>query len=260
MIARLKTLAAAAVLAAALGIGGGAGNAVAATGSAEIPSRDWSFDGVFGAFDRAALQRGFQVYQEVCASCHALSYVAYRHLDALGYNEAEIKAIAAAAEVEDGPNDEGEMFMRPGKPSDRFVSPFPNEQAARAANGGAYPPDLALIVKARANGANYAHALLVGYVDAPADVKIPDGMYYNASFPGHQIAMPQPLNADGVEYGDGTPASIAQQAEDVVTFLAWASEPEMEERKTAGVMVILFLLVFTGLLYASKRKIWADVH
>lgn len=260
MIARVKTTVAAAALAVSMGLGGIVGTASAATTSVDIPSHDWSFSGVFGTFDRAALQRGFQVYQEVCSGCHALSYVAYRNLEALGYNEAEIKAIAAEVEVEDGPNDEGEMFFRPAKPSDRFVSPFPNEQAARAGNNGAYPPDLSLIIKARANGANYVRALLIGYGDAPADASIPDGMYYNTYFAGNQIAMAPPLIEDGVEFGDGTSATVAQQAEDLVTFLAWAAEPEMEERKTAGVMTILFLLVFTGLLYASKRKIWADVH
>ena len=258
MIARLKTKAAVAVMAIALGMSGGAGYALAAED--KVPSNDWSFEGVFGTFDRAALQRGFQVYQEVCASCHALSYVAYRNLEALGYNEAEIKTIAAEAEVTDGPNDEGEMFVRPGKPSDQFVSPFPNEQAARAINGGAYPPDLSLIVKARANGANYVRALLTGYTDPPADKTLMEGTNYNRYFSGNQIAMAPPLIEDGVEFGDGTPATVAQQAEDVVTFLAWASEPEMEERKTTGIMVVLFLLIFTGLLYASKRKIWADVH
>jgi ubiquinol-cytochrome c reductase cytochrome c1 subunit len=152
------------------------------------------------------------------------------------------------------------MFNRPAKPSDRFVSPFANDEAARASNGGALPPDLSLIVDARVGGANYLYAVLTGYKDAPADVKIPDGMYYNASFTGSQIAMPPPLFPDGVTYGDNTPATIAQQAKDVSTFLAWASEPNLEQSKRTGVMVILFLLVFTGLLYATKRKIWASVH
>ncbi|EDP62929.1 Cytochrome c1, heme protein precursor [alpha proteobacterium BAL199] len=254
MIARIKTLAATALVASAL-----AGPALAA-GEVEIPKQDWSFSGVFGTFDRASLQRGFQVYQNVCASCHALKHVAYRNLVQLGYNEDEIKAIAAEKEVRDGPNDEGEMFNRPAKPSDRFVSPFANDEAARASNGGALPPDLSLIVDARVGGANYLYAVLTGYKDAPADVKIPDGMYYNASFTGSQIAMPPPLFPDGVTYGDNTPATIAQQAKDVSTFLAWASEPNLEQSKRTGVMVILFLLVFTGLLYATKRKIWASVH
>jgi ubiquinol-cytochrome c reductase cytochrome c1 subunit len=255
MIARIKTLAAAGLVAASLA----APAAMAAEGVA-IPSQEWSFGGIFGTFDRAALQRGFQVYQNVCASCHGLDYVAYRNLEQLGYNEDEIKAIAAEKQVTDGPNDEGEMVERPAKPSDRFVSPFPNDAAARAANGGALPPELSLIVDARAGGADYIYAVLTGYQDAPSGVTVPDGMYYNAYFPGHQIAMPPPLFPDGVTYGDGTAATIAQQAKDVTTFLAWASEPNLEERKRAGLMPILFLRVFTGLLYATKRKIWADVH
>ena len=147
-----------------------------------------------------------------------------------------------------------------GIPADRFASPFPNEKAARAANGGAYPPDLSLIVKARPDGANYVRALLIGYTEPPADFNLMPGMNYNAYFPGHQIAMAQPLYGDDVTYEDGTPSTIEQEAEDLTTFLAWASEPEMEERKRAGVMTLLFLLIFTGLLYATKRKIWADVH
>jgi ubiquinol-cytochrome c reductase cytochrome c1 subunit len=259
MIARIKTLAAAGMVAAALAAPV-AGPAMAAGEGVKIEAQEWSFDGVFGTFDRAALQRGFQVYQNVCASCHGLDHVAYRNLSQLGYTENEIKAIAAEKTVIDGPNDEGEMFERPAKPSDRFVNPFPNDGAARAANGGALPPDLSLIVDARAGGADYLYGLLVGYQDPPADVTIPDGMYYNTGFAGHQIAMPPPLYPDGVTYGDNTPATIAQQAKDVTAFLTWASEPNLEQRKRAGVMTILFLLVFTGLLYATKRKIWADVH
>lgn len=254
MIARIKTLAAATALAAAL-----AGPAVAAEG-AGIEAQDWSFGGIFGTFDRASLQRGLQVYQNVCASCHGLKHVAYRNLGDLGYTDPEVKAIAAEKQVTDGPNDEGEMFERPAKPSDRFVSPFANDAAGRAANGGALPPDLSLIVDARKGGADYVYAVLTGYKEAPAGVTVPDGMHYNAGFPGNQIAMPPPLFADGVTFGDSTPATIAQQAKDVTAFLAWASEPNLEQRKRAGVMTILFLLVFTGLLYATKRKIWAAVH
>lgn len=258
MIARIKTLAASGLVAAALAAPLAA--PAMAAGDLEIAAQEWSFDGAFGTFDRAALQRGLQVYQNVCASCHGLKYVAYRNLAQLGYSEDEVKAFAAEKQVMDGPNDDGEMFERPAKPSDRFVSPFPNDNAARAANGGALPPDLSLIVDARAGGADYLYGLLVGYKDAPADVKVPDGMYYNTGFAGHQIAMPPPLFPDGVSYGDNTPATIAQQARDVTTFLAWASEPNLEQRKRAGIMSILFLLVFTGLLYAVKRKIWAAVH
>ncbi len=259
MIARFKTLAGVGLVVSALAATAIAGPAQAA-GELHIEAQEWSFNGVFGTFDRASLQRGFQVYQNVCASCHGLKHVAYHNLVQLGYSDDEIKVIAAEKEVTDGPNDEGEMFQRPAKPSDRFVSPFANDQAARAANGGALPPDLSLIVDARQGGADYLYGLLIGYKDAPADVKVPDGMYYNTGFAGHQIAMPPPLFPDGVTYGDGTPATIAQQAKDVSAFLAWASEPNLEQRKRAGVMSILFLLVFTGLLYATKRKIWAAVH
>jgi ubiquinol-cytochrome c reductase cytochrome c1 subunit len=249
----------------AIAIAAGAWSVVATPANAAgpaiaYPQHEWSFSGPFGTFDRGALQRGFQVYKNVCAGCHALSYVAYRNLEALGYSEDEIKAIASEALITDGPNDEGEMFERPGIPADRFASPFPNENAARAANNGAYPVDLSLIVKARPDGANYLRALMIGYVEPPADFTLMEGMNYNAYFSGHQIAMAQPLWGDDVEYADGTPATIEQLAEDVTTFLAWAAEPEMEERKQAGVMTILFLLVFTGLLYATKRKIWKDVH
>ena len=225
-----------------------------------LPEQTWSFAGVFGTFDRGELQRGFQVYKEVCAGCHSLNYISFRNLGDLGFNEAEVKAIASEYEVEDGPDNDGEMFDRPALPADRFPAPFPNDNAARAGNGGALPPDLSLIVDARSNGSNYLYALLTGYGDAPAGVTIAEGMSYNAYFPGHQVAMPPPLSDDGVEYSDGTKATAEQQARDVTAFLSWATEPNLEERKRMGVMAILFLVVMTGLLYLSKRKIWADVH
>lgn len=225
-----------------------------------VPSRDWSFDGLFGTFDRAKQQRGLQVYREVCAACHGLRLVAFRNLSALGYNEDEIRAIAADYQIEDGPDGDGEMFMREGTASDRYPSPFPNENAARAANGGAYPPDLSLITKARENGSDYLYALLTGYQDAPDDVEMMEGMYYNAYFPGHQIAMAPPLMEGSVSYADGTPATVSQMSEDLTYFLTWTAEPHLEQRKQMGMKVILFLLVFTGLLYAAKRKIWADLH
>ncbi len=223
-------------------------------------ARDWSFNGIFGTFDRASQQRGFQVYKEVCASCHSIRLVAYRNLAALGYSEKEIKAIAAEYEVTDGPNDEGEMYQRKAKPSDRFVKPFPNDNAARAANNGALPPDLSLMTKARPHGADYLYALMTGYKDAPKGVKVPDGVYYNSAFRAGLTAMLPPLTEDAVTYADGTKATVERMAEDVTTFLAWAAEPEMEERKQLGIKVMLFLLVLTGLLYALKRKIWADLH
>ena len=224
------------------------------------PAQHWSFSGLFGAFDRGALRRGFTVYKDVCAACHGLRLLSYRNLTDIGFTEDEVKAIAAEVEVQDGPDDEGEMFDRPGKPSDRFKSPFPNDNAARAANNGALPPDLSLIVKARLGGADYLSALLTGYAEPPPGVQLPEGMSYNAYFSGKQIAMPPPLSDDGVEYADGTSATVAQQARDVTTFLAWAAEPELEERKRMGVKAVLFLLLLTGLLYVAKRRIWAGLH
>ncbi len=235
-----------------------------AANASETPkpaAHDWSFGGIFGTFDRASMQRGFQVYKEGCAGCHGIRLVAYRNLAALGYSEKDIKAIAAEYEVTDGPNDEGEMYQRKAKPSDRFVRPFPNDNAARAANNGALPPDLSVMTKARPHGIDYLYALMIGYEDPPKTCKkVPDGLYCNSAFRGGLIAMPPPLMKDGVTYADGTPATVQQMAEDVTTFLAWVSEPEMEERKQLGIKVMLFLLVFTGLLYALKRKIWADLH
>lgn len=244
-------------LAAALAVG--ALGAARAAEEVHVPSKDWSFQGVFGTFDPAALQRGLQVYKDVCASCHGLRFIAFRNLQDLGYNADQVAALAADFEVEDGPDDEGEMFTRPAVASDRWPSPFPNEQAARVANGGAYPPDLSLIVEARGGGADYIHHLLTGYTEPPAGVEVPPGQYYNEYFPGHLIAMPPPLAEGIIEYADGTAATPEQMAEDVTTFLTWAAEPQLVERKRMGIKVILFLLVFTGLLYAVKRKVWSDV-
>ncbi|HEX7968412.1 MAG TPA: cytochrome c1 [Stellaceae bacterium] len=230
------------------------------------PPQPWSFAGPFGTIDRAAAQRGFQVYEEVCSKCHSMNFLHYRDLGpggpggGLGYTEDEVKAFAAQHQVTDGPNDQGEMFQRPGRPSDKFVAPFPNEQAARAALNGALPPDLSLIVKARADGPDYVFSLLNGYSDPPPGFKLGDGMYYNKYFPGHQIAMPPPLAGNDVTYADGTKPELPQEAYDVVTFLTWASEPTMEERKYTGAKVLIFLLAMTGVLYGAKRKIWSDVH
>ena len=262
----LSTIAAAGI---ALGMSGAA--AVAAVAPTP-PSQEWSFQGIFGSYDRAALQRGLQVYKEVCSSCHAMKYLSYRNIMDMGYTDEEARAFAEQYEVQDGPNDEGEMFMRPALPSDRFVSPFPNEQAARFANGGAYPVDLSLIAKARANGPDYLYALLTGYGEPSAEflaeheakygqpLELSEGMNFNAWFAGYQIAMAQPLWEDGVSYADGTPATISQQARDVTQFLMWAAEPKLEARKSTGIGVILFLIVFTGLALALKRRTWADVH
>jgi len=233
--------------------------AIAAEG-VELPEHKWSFHGVFGSYDRAALVRGHQVYKDVCSACHGLKRVAYRNLLEIGVSADEIKEEAAAKEFPGPVDDDGEPTTRPGIPSDRMIGPFANDKAARAANNGALPPDLSLIIMARKGGPDYVYALMTGYGDAPAGMKIAEGMNYNAYFAGHQIAMPPPLSEDAVEYADGTKASVEQMAEDVATFLTWASEPEMEQRKNLGIKVLLFLVVLTALLYAVKRQIWSRVH
>jgi len=238
-----------------------AGTVLASGGGKHPPDIKWSFEGIFGKFDAASRKRGFQVYSGVCAGCHALSMVTYRNLMDIGFTEDEVKAISAEFEVTDGPNDAGEMYTRPALPSDRFVSPFANEKAARSANGGAYPPDLSLIIKARPNGADYLHALLTGYHEAPPEgVTLNEGMNYNDYFPGNQIAMPQPLSEGQVEYKDGVEATLDQEARDVVQFLTWAASPELETRKNMGVKVMLFLIVLTAMLYVIKRRVWSDLH
>lgn len=324
-----------------------------ASGDAHHPEQvDWPFDGVRGTFDKPAIQRGFQVYKEVCSTCHGLHRVPFRALEGAGFSEAEVKSLAAGYSVADGPNDQGEMFERPGRPSDFLPSPYANEQAARAINNGAYPPDLSLIIKARHDGANYVHALLNGYEPAPAyscktvngegacvqfhrispqaaeeklaalkeleaaqaeaakdapapaakageaaapaeapvktakegdlyfcsdivhNEEVVDGktvktescnevgktMHYNPYFPGKQIAMPQPLKAEQVDYQDGTKASVEQMSRDVVNFLQWAAEPEMENRKRMGIRVMLFLGVFTVFFYIAKKRIWSRIE
>ena len=229
-------------------------------GKADLVEQKWPFDGFFGRFDQSSLQRGFQVYREVCAGCHGIRLISYRDLEALGYTNDDIKSIASEYEIEDGPNDEGEMFLRFAKPSDKFVGPYQNKNEARAANNGSYPPDLSLIVKARAGGADYLYNLLNGYKEVPEDFKLNDGMYYNTIYPGMQIAMPQPIYDDMVEYEDNTPTSQDQIIRDVTSFLAWTAEPELDERKSIGVRVLLFLFLLTLMLYAVKRKIWRDVE
>ena len=230
-------------------------------GKLHSPEGGWPQAGIFGTYDRAALRRGFEVYKQVCASCHSLNLLSYRNLGDIGFPESEVKAIAADVQVTDGPNDEGNMFERPGLPSDRFKAPFANEKAARAANGGAYPPDLSLITKARHSGPDYVYSLLLGYEEPPADVKLMDGMNYNPVFAGGQIGMPNPLSADDIAtYSDGTKATRAQMASDVVQFLTWAADPHMEDRKRMGIRAILFLLVMAGVLYAAKVQLWKKVH
>ncbi|HJU18189.1 MAG TPA: cytochrome c1 [Stellaceae bacterium] len=220
----------------------------------------WSFSGIFGTYDRAALQRGFQVYKQVCSACHPLSHLYYRDLVDIGYSEAEVKAIAAQYQVTAGPNAKGEMFKRPALPSDIFVGPFPNSEAARAANGGALPPDLSMIVKARAGGPDYVYSILNGFVNPPKGFNVPTGRYYNEYFPGHLIAMPPPLHQGAVTFADGTPATVPQMAHDVATFLTWASHPNLETRHSIGFSVMLFLIVGVVVFYAAKRKIWSAVH
>ena len=240
--------------------------AIAAGDAPHPPHRHWHFTGPFGTYDRAAAQRGFQVYKDVCAACHSMSLMAYRNLTELGLTEDQVKGIAAEIQVPDI-GDDGQAIERPARPSDKFKKPYPNDLAAAAANGGKMPPDLSVIIKARADGANYVHALLTGYV--PFEKLTPDqikasGMTkddnYNTYFPGHRIAMPPPLADDKVAYVDGTKATLDQLSSDTVEFLAWASEPHMEARKRTGVRVILFLLALAGLMYAVKRQVWSDKH
>ncbi|MCC6598115.1 MAG: cytochrome c1 [Alphaproteobacteria bacterium] len=226
----------------------------------EPPQKDWSFDGPTGTFDRAALQRGYKVYREVCSACHAMKHLAFRNLADIGYDEGQIKAIAAEYTFVDGPNDEGDMYERPGLPSDHFKSPFANDNAAKAANGGALPPDLSLIIKARHDGPNYVYGILTGYEEPPADKALQPGQNWNKYMPGHVIAMAPPLSDDGIVYEDGSPQRIEQYAADVVEFLTWASEPSLESRKRTGVKVLIFLMVMAGVMYAIKRKIWAGAH
>ncbi len=238
----------------------GFSSAHAAGESIEYPDVKWSFEGPFGTFDRAALQRGFQVYKQVCSACHGMKKLHYRNLSALGYNEDEIKTIAAEYQITDGPNDEGDMFDRPGRPSDRFKSPYPNDNAGKFANNGALPPDLSLMIKARKDGADYVHALLTGYETPPEGEELLNGQHWNKYFAGHKIAMAAPLADGAVSYEDGTEGTVEQYSLDVTHFLAWAAEPEMEKRKQTGIKVILFLLAFAGIMYAVKRKIWSKVH
>lgn len=237
--------------------------------------QDWSFAGPFGTYDRGELQRGLKVYREACAACHGLERIAFRNLEDLGYSEAQVRALAAEYQVQDGPDANGEMFERAALPSDRFPSPFPNAEAAAAANGGAAPPDLSLIAKARAvergfplfvfdvftqyaeSGPDYVYNLLVGYEEAPEGVEVQPGTYYNPHFiAGPALAMPPPLNEGAITYDDETEGTVEQYAHDVTAFLMWAAEPHLEARKSMGFVVMVFLVLFGGLVYLTKRKIW----
>ena len=254
------------------------GAARAAEATPQPPREKWSFAGPFGKFDRAQLQRGFKVYREVCSSCHSMSLLSLRNLAERGgpeFTREQATVIASEYKVKDGPNDQGEMFERPGRLADRFPAPFPNDAAARAANGGAAPPDLSVIAKARGyergfpwfltdmvtqyqeHGVDYINALLNGYEDPPpAGVSLPPGAQYNKYFPGHAILMPKPLSDGQVSYTDGAPQTLGQYSKDVTAFLMWASEPHLEARKRIGFQVMLFLLIFAGLLYFTKKKVW----
>ena len=247
-----------AILSAALALG--IAGAAQASEGVHIPKQSWPHAGIFGTIDKAAAQRGFQIYKEVCSACHSMHLAPIRTLAGIGFKEDELKGIAAGYEVHAGPNDAGEMFMRPGVPADRFPSPFPNDQAARAANGGALPPDLSLMAKARVGGEDYIYAFLTGFEEPPPDVHVMEGMNYNKVFPGHQVGMPNILQPDGVTFADGTKATVEQQAHDVATFLTFVAEPHLDARKQMGVKVILFLLVLAGLMYAVKRKMWSTLH
>jgi len=226
----------------------------------EIARQSWSFTPPFGAFDNAQLQRGFQVYKEVCASCHSMRLLSYRNLGEPGGPEFSPKAVevlASQVQVTDGPNEKGEMFQRPAQPSDRFRSPFANDQLARLANNGALPPDLSVMAKARPGGSDYIYALLTGYHPAPQGFELAQGMHYNEAFPGHQIAMPPPLSDGVIAYTDGTKPTVDNYARDVSAYLMWAAEPKLEERHKTGARVMIFLIVFVVIMYLAKRTVWA---
>lgn len=253
--------------------------AISAEKAAHPEPARWSFEGIFGTYDRAQLRRGYEVYAGVCAGCHSLRLVAYRNLAEIGLSKLQIEKIAAEKELPGEPDEDGEPTTRKALPSDKFVGPFANTNAARSANNGAVPPDLSLMTKARLGGPGYVYALLTSYgkklpkfeMDAhgrikkdrdkkPIPFKIGDGLQYNPVFPGQKIAMAPPLSADAVEYTDKTKATVPQMSADVVAFLQWAADPWLEDRKRLGIKVILFLILLSGLIYAWKRKVWADVH
>ena len=229
----------------------------------ELIETDWTFKGLLGKFDRASLQRGYQVYTEVCAACHSMKYISYRNLTEKGgpeFSEAQVKAIAASFDVTDGPNADGEMFSRPARLSDKFPMPYPNEKAAQAANGGAYPPDMSVLAKARKGGVDYLYSVLLGYEDPPAGVTLDEGVYYNKFMYGNKIKMPKVLEDDLIEYSDGTPVTEEQMAKDVVTFLMWSAEPHLETRHKMGFRAIIYLIILTVLVYFSMKKIWSRIE
>jgi ubiquinol-cytochrome c reductase cytochrome c1 subunit len=229
----------------------------------EYLKTDWTFKGLFGKFDRGALQRGYQVYTEVCSSCHSMKYVSYRNLAEKGgpeFTQEQAKVIAASFEVMDGPNSDGEMFTRPGKLSDKFVMPYENVKAAQAANGGAYPPDMSVLLKARGGGENYIYSLLQGYEDPPIGITLDEGVYYNKYMYGNKIKMSNPLSDGLIEYGDGTEATIEQMSKDITTFLMWTAEPHLEARHQMGFKAIVYLIILTILVYFSMKRIWSRIE
>jgi ubiquinol-cytochrome c reductase cytochrome c1 subunit len=229
----------------------------------EYLKTDWTFKGLFGKFDRASLQRGYQVYTEVCAACHSMKYLSYRNLSEKGgpeFSVAQAKAIAASFEVTDGPNSDGEMFNRPGKLSDKFVMPYENVKAAEAANGGAYPPDMSVLVKARGGGVDYIYSLLQGYEEAPSGMILDEGVHYNKYMYGNKIKMSAPLSDGIIDYSDGTNASVEQMSKDVTTFLMWAAEPSLEARHQMGFKAIVYLIILTILVYFSMKRIWSRIE
>ncbi|MFG1180130.1 cytochrome c1 [Xanthobacter versatilis] len=271
-------------VAAALLLASGTAGALASEGGGghdgRPPRLSWSFAGPFGTYDRGQLQRGFKVFKEVCSACHSANYLYFRNLaqpGGPGFTEAQAKQVAGEYQITDGPNDAGDMFQRPGRLSDHWPAPFPNDNAARAANGGALPPDFSVLAKARSyhvgfpgfitdafiqyqeHGVDYIHALLTGYEDAPAGVHLQPGLNYNKYFPGNQIAMPKPISDGQVEYPDGAPQTVDQYASDVAAFMMWVAEPKLEERKRIGFQAMIFLIVLSGLLYFTKKKVWQNV-
>ena len=239
-----------------------ANNSIAAE-SLDLLKNKWSFEGLFGTFDRASLRRGYQVYNEVCSTCHSIKLLSYRNLSEKGgpeFSLESVKNIAASFEVIDGPNSEGEMFTRPGRLSDKFVKPYSNIQAAKSANGGAYPPDMSVLVKARGGGANYIYSILLGYEDPPEGFNLDEGVYYNKYMPGHNIKMPNVLSDGLLDYVDGTESTVQQMAKDISTFLTWASEPSLEARHKIGFKVILYLIILALLVYLSMKKVWSRIE
>ena len=238
-------------------------SSIAAEDKVPLLKQNWSFQKFFGTFDRASLQRGYQVYAEVCASCHSMKYVYYRNLAEDGgpeFSQEQAKAIASNYEVIDGPNSDGEMFTRSAKLSDKFAMPYANVEEAKLSNGGAYPPDMSVLLKARAGGANYIYSVLLGYEDPPEGMKLDDGVYYNKYMYGNKIKMPKQLYDDLVTYADGTAATPEQMAKDVTTFMAWTAEPKLEERHKIGFKAITYLFILTILVYFSMKKIWSRIE